>query len=264
MFDNFQRGVDAAKGRYLTFFHDDDIYAEEFVASHVALLEAHPSVAFSGSNCVVIDGDGRHLSNRDLVRRTEVWDGWRYIGSLFALGNNILPMPAIMFRRNLLAADTFEPSQGVHFSDFFILMRLAEQHDVGLIGARLMELRMHDEQASQRMAADEALQLRTRLFYEYSEELLSRHPTRAEEIGRLRLQVRSARRSAAVWMWMTAISADRAAAARALLDGPGVDRWVRRGLSLADRSGASRAIRNTRARRRVQEMVYSLVARARR
>jgi glycosyltransferase involved in cell wall biosynthesis len=264
MFENFQRGVDAASGRYLTFFHDDDTYAEEFIASHVALLEAHPSVAFSGSNCVVIDHEGRHLSNRDLVRRTEVWDGWRYIGSLFALGNNILPMPAIMFRRNLLGGSTFEPSQGVHFSDFFILMRLAEKHEVGLIGERLMELRMHDEQASQRMAAGEALTLRTRLFYEYCDELMSRHPGRAEEIERLRLQVRSARRSAAVWMWMTAVSADRAAAARALLDGPGIDRWVRGGLSLADRSGMSRAIRNTRARRRVQEIVYSLVARARR
>jgi glycosyltransferase involved in cell wall biosynthesis len=264
MFENFQRGVDAATGRYLTFFHDDDVYGREFVSTSVALLEAHPSVAFTGSNCVVIDGAGGHLSNRDLVRRTEVWDGWRYIRSLFALGNNILPMPAVMFRRSLLTPNTFEPSQGVHFSDFFILMRLAEENEVGLIGERLMELRMHDEQASQRMPADAALTLRTRLFYEYCDELLARHPARSADIERLRGQVRSARRSAAVWMWMTAISADRADAARALLDGPGLDRWVRRGLSVADRSGASRAIRNTRARRRVQELVYSLVARARR
>ena len=173
-------------------------------------------------------------------------------------------MPAIMFRRSLLGVSTCEPSQGIHFSDFFILMRLAEEHDVGVISDRLMQLRMHDEQASQRMAAEEALRLRTRLFYEYCEELMSRHPDRSEEIMRLRLQVRSARRWAAVWMWMTAVNADRAATARALLDGPGRDRWVRRGLGLADRTGVSRAIRNMGARRRVQEMVYSLVARAHR
>jgi glycosyltransferase involved in cell wall biosynthesis len=261
MFDNFQRGVDAASGRYVTFFHDDDIYAVEFVARHVELLEAHPSVAFSGSNCTVIDGAGAPISNRDLIRRTDVWDGWRYIRALFALGNNVFPMQSAMFRRSRLSASTFDPSQGVHYSDYFILMRMAEEQDVGLIGARLLELRSHDDQASQQLAAGAALELRTRMFYEFCDELESRWPARAQEVEWLRRRVRSARRSAAVWMWTTALSADRATAAKAALDGPGMDRWVRWGLSLADRSGASRALRNRRTRRRLQEIVYSLVAR---
>ena len=264
MFDNFQRGVDAAKGKYLTYFHDDDVYAEEFVAHHVAFLEAHPSAAFSGSNCTVIDGEDRTIANRDLIRKTELWDGWRYIGALFALGNNVFPMQTIMFRRSLLGADTFDPSHGVHYSDYFILMRLAEEHDVGLISERLLELRAHGDQASQRLAGEEALQLRTRLFYDYCEELLLRWPARAGEIKQLRLKVPRARRLAAVWMWLSAQNADRAAAARATLEGRGLDRWLRRGLSLADRSGASRAFRNARVRRRLQEIVYSLVPRSRR
>jgi glycosyltransferase involved in cell wall biosynthesis len=262
MFDNFQRGVDAAKGRYVTFFHDDDIYSEHFVASHVALLEAHPSVAFSGSNCTVIDIDGRPVADRDLIRRTEVWDGWRYIGVLFALGNNVFPMQSTMFRQSLLGARTFDPSQGENYSDYFILMRMAEDHDVGLIDERLLELRSYEDQASQRLTAVEALTLRTRLFHEYGDELASRWPPRAAEIERFRLKVPAARRSAAVWMWITARDADRAAAARAALDAPGLDRWVRRGLSLADRTGASRAIRNPRVRRRIQKIIYALAARS--
>jgi glycosyltransferase involved in cell wall biosynthesis len=262
MFDNFQRGVDAAKGKYVAFFHDDDVYGDDFVARHVAFLEARPTAAFSGCNCTLIDGEGRTIAKRDLVRRTELWDGWRYIAALFALGDNVFPMQSIMFRRSLLEGDTFDPARGVHYSDYFILMRMAEQHDVGLIGERLFELRVHDDQASARLAGEQALQLRTRLFYEYCGELASRWPARAAQIDRLRLRVRSARRSAAVWMWITANNADRAAAAKAALDGPGLDRWLRRGLSLADRSGASRAIRNPRARRRLREMVYFLVPRS--
>ena len=258
MFDNFQRGVNAAKGKYLTFFHDDDVYGGEFVARHVAFLEQHPSAAFSGSNCTVIDGAGHVLAKRDLIRRTELWDGWRYLGALFALGNNVFPMQTIMFRRNLLNGDTFDPSQGVHYSDYFILMRMAEEHDVGLIAESLLELRAHGDQASLGLAGEDALQLRSRLFYEYCQELLARWPARTNEIEQFRRRVRSARRSAAVWMWITALDADRAAVARAALEGPGVDRWLRRGLSLADRSGASRAFRNKRARRWLQEIVYSL------
>jgi len=230
----------------------------------VAFLEEHPSAAFSGSNCTVIDGAGVTIAKRDLIRRTELWEGWRYIGALFALGDNAFPMQTIMFRRDVLRANTFDPAQGVHYSDYFILMRMAEEHDVGLIAERLLELRVHGDQASLGLAGDEALQLRTRLFYEYCEELLSRWPARVTEIERFRQKVPSARRSAAVWMWATAPNANRAAAAKAALDGSGLDRWVRRGLSLADRSGAARAIRNPRVRRRFQEMVYSLVPRTRR
>src|SRR5687768_11218964 len=51
MFDNFARGVVAASGRFLAFFHDDDVYGPEFLARHAALLESDDRIAFSGSNC---------------------------------------------------------------------------------------------------------------------------------------------------------------------------------------------------------------------
>ena len=263
MFDNFQRGVDAAQGRYLAFFHDDDVYAVDFVTQHVRLLESHPAAAFAGANCTVIDGAGRLVSDRGLIRRTEVWPGWRYIREVYTLGNNVFPMQSVMLRRELLGPKTFDPSRGVHFSDYLLLMRLAESHDVGLIDARLLQLRTHDDQASRGLPASEALLLRTRLFEQYANELTARWPARAAEILKLRQRVSPARRSAAIWMWLTATDEEQAGDARAALKGPGLDGWLGRGMHFADRIGISRVIRNGGARRRIRSVAYSLIGRSR-
>lgn len=263
MFENFQRGVNAAVGRYLTFFHDDDVYAEDFVIQQVKLMEAHPEAAFAGGNCTVIDASGRSIADRVLIRRTEVWSGWRYICTIFSLGNNIFPMQSIMFRRELLGPETFDPSSGVHFTDYLILMRLAENHDVGLVKERLLRLREHDDQASQKLSAVAGLQLRTQLFLNYADELSARWPGRAPEIEDLRRRIAPARRSAALWMWLNATNAQRAADARSALDGPGPNAWLRSVLSFADRSGLSGAIRNSRVRRRLRSVAYRIAGRSR-
>jgi glycosyltransferase involved in cell wall biosynthesis len=261
MFDNFQRGVDAASGRYLTFFHDDDFYGEDFLAEQVRFLEAHPSVAFAGSNWRVMDADGRNVAERSLIRRTEAWSGWRYIAALFALGSNLLPMPGIVFRRDTLSRQTFDASKGAHFSDFVLLMRLAENHDVGLIARKLITLSVHPDQASLQLEIAESLRLRTAIFSEYCDELAVRWPERKPFIDRLRRSIRSARRSSAVWTWLNANDSRVAAASRGALSNSGADLWVRQTLELADRLGIGRLLRTQTVRSRVRSAVYFVAAR---
>ena len=263
MFENFQRGIDAASGRYLAYFHDDDIYADDFLARHVDLLEANPHVAFAGGNCTIIDAEGQFMSDRALIRRTEVWSGWRYITEVFSIGNNIFPMQSIMFRRAALGPQTFDSGRGAHFTDYFILMRLAENADVGLIDARLLQLRTHDGQASRSLTANVELRLRTRLFEEYADGLLARRPERAEEIRKLRRQVSSARRSAAVWMWLQATDRRRASDARWALEGSALDVFIRGFLGLLDRSGLARLVRSKGSRRYIRSVAFSIVGRGR-
>jgi glycosyltransferase involved in cell wall biosynthesis len=261
MFDNFQRGVDAASGRYLTFFHDDDVYGEDFLAEQVRFLEAHPSVAFVGSNWRVVDASGNHVADRNLIRRTEAWSGWRYIAALFALGSNLLPMPGIVFRRNVLNSESFDASKGAHFSDFVLLMRIAEDHDVGLIAEKLITLSVHPDQASLQLEIAESLRLRTATFTEYCDELVVRWPQRKAYINRLRRSIRSARRSSAIWTWLNASDHRVAAASRGALSNNGADLWVRLTLELADRLGIGRLLRTQTVRSRVRSAVYFVAAR---
>ena len=263
MFDNFQRGIDAASGRYLAFFHDDDVYAVDFLADQVRFLEGHQTVAFAGSNCGLIDAAGRPVGNRELIHKTEAWPGWRYIDALFALGSNVFPMQSIMFRRDALGGQTFDSSKGVHFSDFVILMRLAEKHDVGLINAQLIQLRTHDEQASRQLDISESLRLRTVVFNAYCDELLSRWPERRSDVSRLRRHIRSARRSTAVWSWLSATDPRSTMASRAVLADQGADRWLRGSLELADRIGLGRLLRTPAVQTKLRNAGRSLAARIR-
>jgi len=263
MFDNFQRGVDAASGRYLAFFHDDDIYAKDFLTEQVHLLEENPSIGFAGSNWKVIDADGRPAGNRNLIRSTEIWSGWRYIEALFALGSNLLPMQGLLFRRDVLDSQTFGSAKGAHFSDFVILMRIAEEHDVGLSARQLITLRSHRDQASLQLDIGESLRLRTATFTEYCDDLVGRRPERGSYVKRLRRSIRSARRSSAVWTWLQAADSHGAAASRAALGSEGMDRWLRHGLQVADRIGVGGLLRTRRVQRRIKNAAYFVASRTR-
>ena len=263
MFDNFQRGADGARGRYVTFFHDDDVYGAGFLSEHVQMLDANPSAAFSGSNCTVIDEEGRVTSDRTLIRDTAVWPGWRYIEAVFDLGNNIFPMQSSVFRREVMSPRMFASAPGVHYTDFFMFMRLAEEHDVGLLSGRLMKMRSHDEQASRQLGVEQSLDLRTRLFDGYCDELLERRPERSAEIAGLRRRIGRARRSAALWTWVFAKDDRQANESRLALAKSGASAWLRYALAAGDRLGVWRPIvRRAGVQRRLRAAAYAIAARS--
>src|SRR3954464_287621 len=46
MFENFNRGVRAARGHCVVFFFDDDVYLPQFIERQLATLISHPRVGF--------------------------------------------------------------------------------------------------------------------------------------------------------------------------------------------------------------------------
>ncbi len=210
MFDNFARGISAAQGQYLTFFHDDDIYMPEFLARHISLLETNARVGFSGSNCLVIDDTGEITGQRELIRQDQVWSCRRYIAALLRLGVNIMPMQSIVFRASVLSPDTFNAAMSASFSDFLVLMRIAEQHEVGLIAAPLLKMREHSDQASRSISAGEAIELRTRILLDYCTEFACRHPDEKSFAQMMEKNVRRTRRIGLLWGWVSSKSESEA------------------------------------------------------
>ena len=203
MFTNFNRGVSAAAGQFICFFFDDDVYRPDFVEKEAAFLEEHPSAGFAGSDYEEIDESGHVMGRRGWVERTEVWDGRRYIDALFRRGRNLIGTPGLMFRRAAMPLPLFPESLSIHFGDFVMLMRIAEQWDVGLIAEPLIQIRRHAGAASS-IVGSSAMVLRAEHMNHFLQEYSERHPEDRSRIRRYRRDVQRGVRLGLVWSWLSA------------------------------------------------------------
>jgi glycosyltransferase involved in cell wall biosynthesis len=213
MFANFNRGIGAAAGEYLAFFHDDDEYDPRFLARHVALLEAHPTATFAAGNFDVIAADGRLLRRYQAIRETGLWSGRRLMEWILARGQSPFSTPGITFRRSALGAAGFDESLPMNWGDFTILMRLAERGDVAVVAEPLMRWRVHGGNASLVRAAD-AIPLRTAVLARYLEEFAARHPAEGATIARYRSLLARSHARGLLRGWFSASSLADARASR--------------------------------------------------
>ena len=234
MFDNFARGIVAARGELLAFCHDDDVYDPLFLERHASLMRSDARIAFSGSNCRVIDERSRITGTRRLVSETGVWEGERFIATLFRLGVNVVPMQSIAFRRDVLGPRTFDRSVDVNFSDYVILMRLAEGRRVGLIETPLVSVREHTAQATFSIPRGDAILLRDRVLREYCDDYEQRRPGDKPYVDELREALRRARLSGLLWGWLSGGTDADARSCIAALRASGRERLLARVLGALD------------------------------
>jgi glycosyltransferase involved in cell wall biosynthesis len=217
MFENFNRGLRAAQGQFVTFFHDDDDYQADFLERMSAELERSPSAGFAGSNFDFFDDDGRTVEARRWIKRTELWPGRRYIAALLGRGRNCVPMPGLMFRTAVFQGGGFDLDVPIHFGDFVILMRIAERWDVAMLDRPVVRIRLHASQASAQMSRDAVVALRTKILGAYCTEFERKHPQEAAFIGALRRRVELSHRLTMGWAVLSEPDAGVArSAARAL------------------------------------------------
>lgn len=200
MFVNFNRGIAAANTEYVTFFHDDDIYASDFLEEMVRGLETHPSAGLAGSNYDFIDERGQVIERRRWIRSPGLVDGRSYIQSLLRRGRNVLTMHGLVFRRSVLR-DTFDDSLSIHFGDFLLLMRIAESWNLFLSADSLMKVRRHAGQASQSIPLSSIILQRTCILNAYCVEYLSRHPNEKQSLTKLQRRIALLHRVGMAWGW---------------------------------------------------------------
>jgi len=245
MFENFNRGIRAARGKYVVFFHDDDMYLPEFLEAYVGMLEKHPSAAIAGGNWDYVGPNGELEEVRRWVQKTELWSGARYIDSLIARGRNMIPMPGLVFRKSALG-DGFDTQLPIHFGDFVLLMRLAEAHDVAMISECHVHIRRHTAQASQSMPMSRAVALRTEVMRDYVEEYARRHPHEVKKVGEFRRRIAQLHRIGMVWGWFSAKAPNEAVACIDGLGDNAVDRTMSKALAVAEKSGIRRIVSNSK------------------
>jgi glycosyltransferase involved in cell wall biosynthesis len=243
MFENFNRGLRAASGHYVTFFHDDDRYLPDFLTSSVQFLDEHSEVAMVGSNCAVIDDAGLLIRNRVTIKRTGVMPRREFVAHHMSSNRNLLPTPGVVYRRDALLARPFDPGLSVHFGDFVVLMRLAELGGAGMIAERLWFQRVHSGQTTGTGAFSEDAPARLEMLNNYSNEYLTRWPHDANLIRSLRGGLIRSVRIGLVWGWMSAASDAESAACIGELSSVGGAPWLAASLDRLGRLGLTRSRR---------------------
>jgi len=199
MFANFNRGLRAAQGEFVTFFHDDDVYLPTFLVKMVGALRAYPSAAFAGSNYYRIDDAGMVLAASRSVVRGGLMNGRDFIRGLMRTGRNSLAAPGLMYRKAAFDERLFDESLPMHFGDFVILMRMVEERDVAIVEDYLMLNRLHAESATNSLSVIETMRLRRDVLRAYCGEYATRYPDQRAFIGELETLMRLVERKGALW-----------------------------------------------------------------
>ncbi len=241
MFENFNRGIREAKGKYVVFFHDDDMYLPEFLSVYVGMLERHPSAAIAGGNFDFVDTTGKLDDVRRWIPKTELWPGRRYIDSMMRRGRNVIPMPGLVFRRDVLG-DGFDTKLPIHFGDYVLLMRIAETNDLAMVAEPLVHIRRHSAQASQSMPMSRSVALRSEVLKDYVDEFLRRHPDETERASNFRKRIEVLHRVGLIWGWFAAPSPEEGRACLELLGDLPTDRAVSRALGVVERAGLKQIV----------------------
>lgn len=247
MFENFNLGIRAAKTPYVTFFHDDDEYRDDFLEKMVGFLERHPSCGLVGSNLDCIDEHGDVTEERRWVPEDVVLGRREYIGKVISRGRNIIAMPGLVYRRDILG-DGFDTKIPIHWGDFVLLMQYAEQADIGIVKEPVLRMRRHAAQASNQMTLSESAPMRTRILLEYLDGYVKRFPDDQAMVRKLRRRLLLVERVTLVWGWVCAPSPDESEACLSALPNGPLDRALAtslRGVSalgLRPHRGSTRAI----------------------
>ena len=111
--------VECARGEYVTFLDDDDLYLPHKLAEQVEFMNAHPDVGWSSGGYVVQDMEG------NTVAEQRPWQAWPCLGIETWLFQCPTCPSAVIVRRELLRSiDDFDPAQGP-CEDWDVWLRLA-------------------------------------------------------------------------------------------------------------------------------------------
>lgn len=158
-FAQWNRGVDAARGRYVWIAESDDVAAPDFLAQLTAILDRHPSaaLAYCASQRITADGKPTGLIQHDRFADQHAhWQspfcrsGRDEIREFLFFQNTIPSASAVLFRRDAYRrAGAADPSFRIA-GDWLQWMRLIAPEDVAYLPEPLSQSRIHA--ASQRAA----------------------------------------------------------------------------------------------------------------
>lgn len=147
----YRRGMSLARGRALVPLDADDLVVErDAIRRQLALLDAHPRVAFVHSAYREIDGKGRAIGERHPERTTGVRGGRSTFRRL--LHGNFVQHSGTLIRREAYEAVGGYDGRLTNSIDWDLWLRLAKASDVAYIDEPLYAYRLHPRNMHKRMS----------------------------------------------------------------------------------------------------------------
>jgi len=182
--NNHNKALSLATGTYICVFSDDDIMLQDNLAKKVAVLEKHQSVVLVHSNVFVIDENGKVVGSHWAERYYDKWKishgkdsvftGIDYFKILYC-DWNIISMPSVIFRRNVLKNVLGFNAESKYFCDWDMWMRMVLYGDVYYIQQPLVKYRMHSSNTINELSKNnekvELVLIKNMLSDEYGDKL---------------------------------------------------------------------------------------------
>jgi glycosyltransferase involved in cell wall biosynthesis len=128
-----QRGLDAAKGRYVYFAAADDQVLPGFFSRAIGALEAAPTIGLFCAETILLDGaTGRKIGTRPAVRPLRKTGGLsgNEVEDLLRRADNFIHTGSSIFRRRALVEKSGFAIEAGSFSDGLLARKIALKHGI--------------------------------------------------------------------------------------------------------------------------------------
>lgn len=160
---SLNRGINAAKGKYIARMDSDDISLDHRFEKQLEFLERHPDYKLVGSNAITIDETGKETGNLTFPQtHTSIYHS-------ILLRNPILH-PTWFLRRSLFEEVGGYDENAVRTEDYEFLLRIAPNHKIANLPDKLLYYRFNHAGLSfknNKLQEKEALRIRLKALREY-------------------------------------------------------------------------------------------------
>lgn len=147
---NHNAGLQAARGDYVKFVHQDDrLLSVSAVSKMVAALDAHPSAVLAGSRQHLTGSKSRPVI---LSQKSGLFEGKKLIISCLEQNTNLIGQPTLVLFRRSAARRGFDPRFAGHL-DYEMWFHLLEQGDFVFLAESLATWRVHEHHYTARARA---------------------------------------------------------------------------------------------------------------
>lgn len=150
-------GLKRAKGEFVAILNDDDFWEDEKLRLQLQAMEAHPSAAICHTGGRFVDEDGKEIDGQPLGFAYPQTHSSDILAEL-VVHNKIVPSSVLIRMTALQHTGFFDPSF-YGCGDWQLFLRLSQDYGAVYIDRKLLNYRVHKENASrntEKMDADDA------------------------------------------------------------------------------------------------------------
>jgi glycosyltransferase involved in cell wall biosynthesis len=146
---NWNKALAASSGKYVKLFHQDDLLAEDCLATQVRSLETHNDAVLAFCRRRIIGPQDQHYFSRGPHIKSGVIEGNALIRSCLATGSNLIGEPsAVLFRRSTVDLVGFFSARFPYLIDLDYWVRLLQHGSAFYSSEALASFRVSPQQWS--------------------------------------------------------------------------------------------------------------------